>query len=448
MEKKTIKNTIFKNMIWLVCTAAGIAIVSMLIIVYIFLSADIKESQISATEHTAQYLNTLPSSNDKINYLSAMYNSTKSERETLISPTGQVLFDSGADIAEMENHLSRPEVKEARTSGRGEASRSSSTVGRRVFYCAALLGDGSVLRSARPMMAINQTVITLIPASLLLMILIILGAGATSKKLTRKIVQPIQNIDINDMDLDEMYPELVPFFKRLTEENAEKEKTEAIRREFSANVSHELKTPLTSISGYAQIISNGMARPEDITMFGLKIEKESERLLLLIDDIIRLSRLDETNGIDEPETVDLDEVAQETISHLESHFKSKDIAVYYSGEKSIVSGRKTMLGELAYNLIDNAIKYNNYGGRVDVYVGNSPRGTELSVKDTGIGIADEDIERIFERFYRVDKSRSKTVGGTGLGLSIVKHIAMIHNADIDVKSKVGEGTTITVTFVN
>ena len=181
-------------------------------------------------------------------------------------------------------------------------------------------------------------------------------------------------------------------------------------------------------------------------MFGLKIEKEAERLILLIEDIIRLSNLDESSGIAEPEQIRLDEVVIETISHLEPQIKHRDVSVYFSGDESVILGQRTLICELCYNIIDNAIKYNKPGGRIDVYVGKSPEGTEFSVADTGIGIAEEDLERIFERFYRVDKSHSKTVGGTGLGLSIVKHAAMLHNAKIDIQSELGKGTTIKVIF--
>ncbi|MGN0162893.1 MAG: sensor histidine kinase, partial [Candidatus Ornithomonoglobus sp.] len=270
--------------------------------------------------------------------------------------------------------------------------------------------------------------------------------GFVSSTITKNIMQPIYKIDINNIDESEIYPELLPYFCRIKAENEEKAKTDMIRREFSANVSHELKTPLTSISGYAQMITNGMARPEDTAMFGLKIEKEAERLLLLIDDIIRLSNLDETTGVYEPEEIRLDELARETVKHLEPQLERRDITVEQRGGKCVISGSKTLVSEMVYNLIDNAIKYNKEGGSIEIYTGETPEGTVFSVHDTGIGIAQEDIDRIFERFYRVDKSHSKTVGGTGLGLSIVKHVAMVHNAKIDVSSTLGEGTTISVTF--
>lgn len=227
--------------------------------------------------------------------------------------------------------------------------------------------------------------------------------------------------------------------------NAEKE-AERLRREFSANVSHELKTPLTSILGYAEMINSGMAKAEDIPVFTQRIEKEASRLILLIDDIIKISNLDETDKAIETEVIDLDLTAQETIASLEKTAQDKKVRFFYSGETTKINGNRTLIGELMFNIIDNAIKYNKPDGQVTVFVGTGAEGAVFAVKDTGIGIPEADRDRIFERFYRVDKSHSKTVGGTGLGLSIVKHVAMCHNADIEVKSEIGTGTTISVVF--
>lgn len=442
----TIKNTIYRNVFFSVSSAAAAAVVAMLIIVSFLFGAKTSEDLKEDTTHTAMYVNTISSYDGKIDFLKSMFGDGTQERVTFIASDGTVLYDSAADYSEMENHLARPEIRQAIEMGTGEAHRSSETVGKRIYYYAVRLDDGSILRGSKPSTVFFETLIALIPACIILMAFIVIGTGIVSRHITAKIMRPIYNIDLNNINEKTIYPELLPFFKRIEAENAEKEKTEAIRREFSANVSHELKTPLTSISGYAQMITNGMAKAEDINMFGLKIEREAERLILLINDIIRLSNLDESSGIVEPEEIRLDEIVEETIAHLEPQIEKKDVKVYYSGDASVILGTRTLIGELTYNIIDNAIKYNKQGGRIDVYVGKSPGGIDFSVKDTGIGIAEEDIERIFERFYRVDKSHSKTVGGTGLGLSIVKHIAMVHGADIKVKSTLGKGTTITVTF--
>lgn len=231
----------------------------------------------------------------------------------------------------------------------------------------------------------------------------------------------------------------------------ERSEIDRIKQEFTANVSHELKTPLTSISGYAEIIESGMARGDDAPVFAGRIRKESERMLALISDIIKLSKLDEAADGDNYETVDLLKVANECRDILEMSANQHKVTVKVSGEISCVLGTPSELTELLYNLIDNGIRYNRAGGEVNVKV-TAPAHTSadpiaiVTVSDTGIGIAKEHQTRVFERFYRVDKSRSKATGGTGLGLAIVKHVAERHNAKIDIDSRVGEGTTIRVTF--
>ncbi len=288
-------------------------------------------------------------------------------------------------------------------------------------------------------------IVTLAPI-LILVLILSLGLGFfAANRLTKHIMQPINDIDIDNISGAEVYEELAPFLQRIEDDNAAREQAEKIRREFSANVSHELKTPLTSIYGYAQMITSGMAKPEDHKMCAEKIEKEASNLMLLIEDIIKLSHLDEIE-IATDERLDLSEITRDTILRLEQTAKSRGVRLFYSGEPAYINGSRTLIGELVYNLIDNAIKYNKENGRVTVFSGTTADKVEFSVRDTGIGISEDEQERIFERFYRVDKSRSKTLGGTGLGLSIVKHAAICHNAEISVKSKPGEGTAITVTF--
>ncbi len=286
----------------------------------------------------------------------------------------------------------------------------------------------------------------LIPSVLILSGIAAIAANITAKRVTKKIADPINAVDLAHAADADVCEEVKPFLLRIDEENLGKAETEKMRREFSANVSHELKTPITSISGYAEMINNGMAKNEDILTFTKRIEKEASRLVLLIDDIIKLSNLDEQDEMIEAEPLDLAEIAQETIASLEKTAKDTGVGLFYSGEKKIINGSPTLIGELMSNIIDNAIKYNKSGGNVTVFVGEGAEGAVFAVKDTGIGIPEKDRERIFERFYRVDKSHSKTVGGTGLGLSIVKHVAICHNAKIEVKSEVGTGTTITVVF--
>lgn len=230
----------------------------------------------------------------------------------------------------------------------------------------------------------------------------------------------------------------------LTLDVTEKEAQEQYRREFTANVSHELKTPLTSISGIAEIIRNGIVRPEDIPHFAGKIYDESQRLITLIGDIIKLSRLDENQVPMERESVDLLETARDVVQQLASVARKNGVTLVTNGSHGVVNGVRQVLGEMVYNLCENAVKYNRPGGRVWVDVRQAADHVELCVKDTGIGIPAAEQGRIFERFYRVDKSRSKEVGGTGLGLSIVKHALMIHHATVHVDSVPGKGTTFTV----
>ncbi len=288
-----------------------------------------------------------------------------------------------------------------------------------------------------------------ISVSLTMPVILILMTAVTfpvSKKLTSRIMEPINKADIDNIGEAEIYDELKPFLENIAVKSGEKTEAEKIRREFTANASHELKTPLTTISGYAQMISNGMARPDDIKDFCARISTEADRLLTLIDDIINLSHLDESCGIENSERLDLSLITEENIRVLEKSAKEKGIQIFYTRTPVFINGNATLIGELVYNLIDNAVKYNRENGRIIVFTGETAYGVELSVRDTGIGIPSEDTERIFERFYRVDKSHSKKVGGTGLGLSIVKHVCACHNADIRVKSALGKGTTIYVTF--
>ena len=288
----------------------------------------------------------------------------------------------------------------------------------------------------------------IIPA-LLVALLIYALASIISVKLTENIVRPIEEINPLDDEYEGVYDEIKPFLKRISEQNRKiKEQmktlseTEKIRREFSANVSHELKTPLTTIHGYAQLINSGMARKEDVPGFTEKIEKETKRLISLTEDITKLSRLDENVEPEGKETVDIKEIAIEVKEKLMPLADEKDVDFYIVGDGLKLEANYNQMTELLYNLCENAIKYKKDNGSVRVIID----GNSVTVKDTGIGIPEEDKNRIFERFFRVDKSHSKKVLGTGLGLSIVKHIALINKAEITVESTLGEGTEFKVIF--
>lgn len=437
--------TIYRNTCIILAISIILTTVLTFCVYYEGLANNVKRSIRDDGHVIVNLLNTYKTDEDRINVLSTTFQDYSYNRITLIKSDGNVIYDNYANISSLGSHLTRPEVEQAIDSGFGESRRESETLGKDIYYYAYRLNDGSVVRISRAADDIYYIFVRVIPLMLGITIVILAVAFYTTKRVTRRIMQPINNINIDSPDQSCVYEELRPFLKRIEQENKLKEENENIRKEFSANVSHELKTPLTSITGYAQMINNGMAKKEDVLTFTNKIEKEAERLLLLINDIIELSNLDE-RGIVENDDVELSSVVQETIMSLETAADRKNITIYYSASEVHIQGSKTMIGELAYNIIDNAIKYNKDGGSVTIFVGLSGGYPEISVQDTGIGIPDDDKERIFERFYRVDKSHSKTVGGTGLGLSIVKHIAMCHNADINVKSELGFGTTITVIF--
>ena len=485
----------------------------------------------------------------------------KNYRISWIDTEGNVIFDSASDTAEMENHLEREEVREALSLGYGESRRYSATLMERSFYSAQKLDDGTILR-----LSISQnSILTLLlgmtqPICIIFVIALILSI-VLAIQVSKKIVKPLNEIDLDNPLSNEGYDELSPFLRRIdsqqkqlrgqkaellqkenelntiigsmnegmillnqkgkiisinpaarklldadtdcigsdmlslcrnlelqeiltkalqgergeniirlygesyqidadpiTSENivkgaalfffnvTEKEKAEQIRREFTANVSHELKTPLHSISGYAELLKNDMVKEHDKIPFAGKIYDETGRMIRLVEDIITLSHLDEGAGDMQRETIDLYTLAERALQSLKPQADSACVALELSGIPAVLNGIPQLLYSIVYNLCDNAIKYNHENGNVMVNIQHKNGTVVLSVEDTGIGIAYEHQERIFERFYRVDKSHSKAVGGTGLGLSIVKHAAKIHNARVEVKSHVGKGTMVIVTF--
>lgn len=482
-------------------------------------------------------------------------------RITWIDAEGNVIFDSASDTGEMENHLEREEVRDALSSGYGESRRYSATLMERSFYAAQKLDDGTILR-----LSLSQnSIITLLlgmaqPMCMICMIALVLSI-VLAVQVSKKIVKPLNEIDLDHPLANEDYDELSPLLRRidsqqkqlqgqkdqlLQKENelntiigsmnegmillnqkakiisinpaagrllgagtdcigsdvlsicrnlelqeilakalhgesgenilslhgesyqvdadpitsdgdvkgaalfffnvTEKEKTEQMRREFTANVSHELKTPLHSISGYAELLKNDMVKENDKIPFAGKIYDEAQRMIRLVEDIISLSHLDEGAGDMRREDVDLYTLAEKAVQSLEPQAAAAGVTLELSGVSAVLNGIPQLLYSVVYNLCDNAIKYNRESGSVMVNVRQEDGMAVLSVQDTGIGIAPEHQERIFERFYRVDKSHSKAVGGTGLGLSIVKHAAKIHNAKIALKSTSGKGTTVIVTI--
>ncbi len=379
-------------------------------------------------------------------YLEQMSQVDERTRVTQVDDEGNVLYDSSSEEDDMENHGTREEIEEALSSGTGEAVRMSDTMGRELYYYAVLLDDGSVLRVAKSMDNLALTALNVLPVMGILAVVTMALALLLAKWQTKRLIKPINELDLEHPLENTLYEELNPLLVAMDKQNKEKEAVSNMRKEFSANVSHELKTPLTSISGYAEIMKNGMVRPADIPVFSERIYKEARRLITLVEDIIKLSKLDEESVELEKEEINLYELTREVVSHLAPLASQKHIRIEITGEQVQCFGIRQILDEMIYNVCENAIKYNNEGGRVSVWVGNTLEGPKISVSDTGIGIPQEHQERIFERFYRVDKSHSKERGGTGLGLSIVKHGALLHGAKVSVESTPGKGTRMEMLF--
>lgn len=489
---------------------------------------------------------------------------TTSYRITWIAPDGAVLFDNRNDASEMENHADRQEFIDAKAHGTSQVERESATMTTRLMYIAMELDDGSVLRIATDDISLGGVAWMLMGPALVLILCVLLMAWYVARRLSRGIVKPLNDLDLDHPMANQTYDELMPLLSRIEQQHREiaeqavrlnqqrtefqtvidnmneglvllnrdgkillinrsarrllraqakeddaavddqialsrdtvidnlmekayegktssatviinsrnyeihaspviseesihgavlfyvdvTERMEAdqLRREFSANVSHELKTPLHSISGCAELMLSGMVKEEDQPRFLKQIYDEAQHMVSLIENIIKISRLDE--GVDALPTdkVDLYDLAQTVVKQLTSKAESKGITMELTGSHVTIKGVKTLLYEMIYNLCDNAIKYNNEDGAVLVSVKKTKDAAVVKVKDTGCGISEDQQERIFERFYRVDKSHSRASGGTGLGLSIVKHAAIWHNASIKVKSKLDKGTTFIVRF--
>lgn len=482
-------------------------------------------------------------------------------RITYIQQDGTVLYDSQSEASEMENHSDRKEVKEALKQGVGQSSRISKTLSEKTIYFALRLSNGNVLRVSSTQYSILALVLELVQPMLWVVLLMMILAGIFASRIGQKIVEPINALDLEHPEDNQIYDEISPLLSRVYKQNrmireqlelarqqqeefsiitenmqeglliidkytmilsgnlsawklfkvrnskigesiyslsrsedfqkvisnvlsgkhgekilkidgrdvqiianpvsrenetqgavlllmnvTEKVERENLRREFSANVSHELKTPLTSISGFAEIIEGGFVKEEDIKDFSGRIYNEAQRLISLIDDVIKISQLDEGEIPYEWSEQDLYKLSKEVFKSLEEAAKKKNVHLYISGESIPFYTVRPILEEILYNLCDNAIKYNKNDGTVSIYLSETEQDVRISVKDTGIGIPKEDQNRIFERFYRVDKSHSKEIGGTGLGLSIVKHGVIFLGGSISVDSEEGMGTEMIVTL--
>lgn len=388
-----------------------------------------------------------------IDYLQENVKEINVTRITVTDSNGNVIYESNAEADEMENHGKRPEMIKAKEKGYGEVIRFSETLSKQTFYCAMRLENGNILRVARTTDSVFMTLFS----SFTLLGLITLGILVLEvilvQKQTKDLIKPINELDLENPLKNVKYEELRPLLGRVDQQNRqivhqmeELKEAEAMRREFSANVSHELKTPLMSISGYAELMMNGMVDQDKVPEFSGRIYHEASRLSSLVSDIIQLSRLDEKNSDMPFEAVDIYELAEDIIMHLKPAAEKKKIQLSLEGERVVVRGVRQVLYEMFYNIADNAIRYTDAGGKISIFAGQKEMHPCYSVEDNGIGIPKNEQKRIFERFYRVDKSHSRQTGGTGLGLSIVKHGAVLHKAKINLESELGKGTKMELVF--
>ncbi len=425
------------------------------------LASALKDELYDETEIVAAALNV---STDDVSLLEQM--PLDSKRVTLIGAGGNVVYDSEEAPDEMENHAERPEFMEAVEKGHGSSERSSSTLGEVMLYEAVRLDDGCVVRLAQAQTGFLALLATFLVPLLLLAVLVSVVSFFAARRESRAIIAPLLDVDLDHPKhtMDNAYSEMVPMLERIESQRQELKRqmrvladNDRMRREFTANITHELKTPLTAISGYAELISSGMVADDaDVRDFGSRIYREAGRLTSLVNDILTLSNLDEAERSDNDdassvlgssEPVDLPRTLETVAQRLEPVAKKAEVEVVLDLHPSMVFGVPRLIDELTYNLASNAIRYNQPGGSVTLVCGiDVETHPYIMVVDTGIGIAPEEQDKVFERFYRVDKSRSKARGGTGLGLAIVKHAAAFHGASIDMASDLGSGTCITVTF--
>lgn len=485
---------------------------------------------------------------------------SKNKRITLIKYDGSVIFDNQVNAEKLDNHLNREEIEQAIKNGNGISIRYSDTLTEKIIYYATKLNNGNVLRISTTQYTVLMILLDLLPSFVIVLLIALVLSFFLSSKLSKSIIEPINNIDLDNVENNIVYGELSPLLTKIAiqkrtikeqlkeavkkqeqfrlitenmnegfliidknamlltyntaalklleidvvsecsilvlnrtknfrvvvekslngsraesimthgeysynlianpvfEENhiigaviiiidiTENVKREALRREFTANVSHELKTPLTSISGFAELMKAGGTPNEIVIDFSKSIYDEAQRLISLVNDIIKISELDEKSVEYKKEVVDISSLAKEIINRLRSEINKKNISVNLSGETALVYGVKKIIDEIIYNLCDNAIKYNKENGVIDITTYTDKDKVKFIIKDTGIGIPMSHQKRVFERFYRVDKSHSKKIGGTGLGLAIVKHGVIYHNADISLESVDGKGTSITINF--
>lgn len=440
---------LFRTLFLFTFTVVVIVAASLIAVSFATYETEARSNLVQEAENAAAILNNA-SQEERLSILNQQ--TVDSVRFTLVAPDGEVLFESNVVPGAQGNHANRPEVKAAVKNGASSVARFSDTLQTDTIYAAARLDDGSVIRLSETRGSLFAFVSPMAAPLLVALMLIAVLLALISRALTRKIMAPLQRIDIMSPAPERSYAEIIPAIDKinkqqrlLKEQNEKLQKAEQVRRDFSANVSHEMKTPLHVISGYAEIMAAGNVPHEKVKDFALLIYDEAQDMRRLIDDVLVLSRLDEPIvGHKQMVTLDIMDIASEAAVKLKPLADKQGISIDVRGESAVIKGDHALLDQMTTNLISNAIHYNKPAGKVDVVVTPCDSSVILQVSDTGIGIPEQDREKIFERFYRVDKSRSRETGGTGLGLAIAKHAAIFHGGTITVQSIMGEGSTFEV----
>ena len=435
------RNRIQKSMIFVVTMSLLISYILVTLVIY-RQALDIRRSEL--VQEAGYIRAAIEISGEE--YFGTMDKVSKRTRVTWIDKDGKVLYDTGNDQETLANHKSRKEFKEALANGSGQDIRMSDSKGQEMYYYALKMDDSSVLRVSRGMDTVWNTAFMILPYMIAIGVMMACVAWFMTRHQVKRLIAPINNLDLEEPLENDVYEELHPLLERIDRQNKEKAAIEQMRREFSANVSHELKTPLMSISGYAELMMNGMVPADHIQEFSGRIYHEAIRLSNLVADIIQLSRLDESNSEVPFEEVDLYELAEDVRNNLRHPAGKKNISLELAGSAEKIKGVRHVLYEMFFNIADNAVRYTEQNGHVRIMVGNRKGHPFYCVADDGIGIPKSEQGRIFERFYRVDKSHSRQTGGTGLGLSIVKHGATLHHAQINVESEQGVGTRMEIVF--
>ncbi len=451
LKVKSLAGKIFTSVLAFTLGIIVLLAVAMTTIYYMSYEHDAEAELAASAQDAARYLNATPSA-ENAPALEAQFSGLT--RYTLIAPDGTVLFDSAADTGTMDNHADRPEVQKAADAGEAVTMRYSETLGTDTVYAAVKLDDGSIVRLSETRHSLLSFLGDMLMPVLVALAVAVVLVFLLSKVLTGRIMKPIDALDFaNPLD-NEIYEEMDPLLIRIDEQqrqlkqqNTELAEAENMRRDFSSNVSHEMKTPLQVISGYAELMKNDMVQPADRQKFAALIYDEAQTMRSLINDVLTLSKLDESAFDGEGSAaIDLLAVAERVAGRLSSFASDQGVDVQVEGQPTVVAGSATLAEEMLYNLIENGIRYNHEGGRVVMHVDGAGGEAVVRVSDTGPGIPEELHDKVFERFFRVDKSRSKETGGTGLGLAIVKHAVLYHRGTIEVQSAPGAGTTFILRF--